>query len=665
MGYIVRLRPGVGSHSAAWLSMPIGSPHTLIAATEIRSHMSPVQSIKLAVFCGAILGASIAFSTAFAQTPTPGPTPASTAFPTPTPAPVTANPSPPPGVQVGGVAIPVPVLDITQYLPGGAKFGQAGGDPDVPMILQDIQNNFTQALNQLATAQGLAQTTRALGKALIYDSTLSVNNNLACATCHLDFTAFKGGSSFFNGTTSAMAGSVPITNAPVGPDGQLQGPNFRISARKPQSYAYAPFAPVLHFNNTQQDFYGGNFWDMRAGGIRLENPAAEQAQGPPTNPVEMGNFDIATYVFKLSKSQEAPFFEAFWGPGSLSSIQFPANIAELAAMPAPPPGGNNTNPVLAMLSQEDQNKVISAYDHAAQSIASYESGPEVSAFSSKFDFALANPTLNVLTPDELAGWNLFRGKAHCNTCHLDGTENSTATTITPADAADVAPLFTDFTSSNIGTPQNFALPFLFENHPDQFGFTANPAGINFLDLGVGGFLANVGFAQKISQPGNNIGTGVNPNPAWAILAPNFNGKVQVPTCRNVDKRPRANFVQAYMHNGYFKSLKAVVHFYNTRDTLNGGVHLPAGTPGLVEGIDFWPPPEVNVNVDQTIGNLGLTDAEENQIVLFLQTLTDGFFVPPVQFNRREVNADLTPPKWVKRNLRSATAGQDKLSSTGR
>ena len=69
----------------------------------------------------------------------------------------------------------------------------------------------------------------------------------------------------------------------------------------------------------------------------MGNPAAEQAQGPPTNPVEMGNFDIVTYVYKLSISQEAPFFEAFWGMGSLSSIHFPANIATFAATPGPAP----------------------------------------------------------------------------------------------------------------------------------------------------------------------------------------------------------------------------------------------------------------------------------------------------------------------------------------
>jgi cytochrome c peroxidase len=296
-----------------------------------------------------------------------------------------------------------------------------------------------------------------------------------------------------------------------------------------------------------------------------------------------------------------------------------------------------------MLSQADQNLVISAYDHAAQSMAAYEAGPEVSPFSSKFDFALANPTLSVLTADELAGWNLFRGKGHCNTCHLDGTENINKGTITPADAADVAPLFTDFTSANIGTPQNFALPFLYENHPDQFGYVANVAGLMYLDLGVGGFLANVSLAITLGeQSGPGIGTGKNPNPSWAVLAPNFYGKVQTPTLRNVDKRPYAAFVKAYTHNGYFKSLKALVHFYNTRDTLNGGVHKPAGLLG--EGLTYWPFPEVNVNVDQTIGHLGLTDTEENQIVLFLQTLTDGYFTPSISFNDPQVSAARPPPK---------------------
>src|SRR5258708_1787537 len=219
--------------------------------------MPPVKSIKLTIICGAVLGTSIVCSTAFAQSLNPGPTPPPTPTPNPNPF-ASPSPSPPPGVQKGGVAIPIPILNMAQYLPGGAH-----EDIDVAfLLLPSIQMNFNQALNQLATnAPGSSQFTQALGKALIYDQNLSVNNNLACATCHIPYAGFTGGSSFFNATTSALPGSVPITNAGA------TGPHERISARRPQTYAYAPFSPVLHFNNTQMDFYGGNFWDMRAGGI--------------------------------------------------------------------------------------------------------------------------------------------------------------------------------------------------------------------------------------------------------------------------------------------------------------------------------------------------------------------------------------------------------------
>src|ERR1700738_2326821 len=296
--------------------------------------MPRVKSIKLSIIYGAVLGASIVCSTAFGQSlnpgptppPTPGPTPVPNSFPTPTPNPGGSPPPgmPPAGVQAGGVAVPVPVLNIAQYLPPPPGGPPNLEDTDVKFyLIPQILTNFQDALNQLMTATsgspqfGPAQVTQALGKALIYDQSLSVNNNLACATCHIPYAGFTGGSSFFNATTSALPGSVPITNAAG------KGPDERISSRRPQTYAYAPFSPVLHYNATQQDFYGGNFWDMRAGGIRLGNPAAEQAQGPPTNPVEMANLDIATYVYKLSKSPIAPFFEPFWGKGSLSSIVFP------------------------------------------------------------------------------------------------------------------------------------------------------------------------------------------------------------------------------------------------------------------------------------------------------------------------------------------------------
>ncbi len=83
-----------------------------------------------------------------------------------------------------------------------------------------------------------------------------------------------------------------------------------------------------------------------------------------------------------------------------------------------------------------------------------------------------------------------------------------------------------------------------------------------------------------------------------------------------------------MHNDYFKNLKEVVHFYDTRDV------LPTCEPGdTAEKITCWPPAENPVNVnDRQLGNLHLTDQEEDDIVAFLKTLTDNYkqsgSVPP-------------------------------------
>ena len=71
-------------------------------------------------------------------------------------------------------------------------------------------------------------------------------------------------------------------------------------------------------------------------------------------------------------------------------------------------------------------------------------------------------------------------------------------------------------------------------------------------------------------------------------------------------------MKAYGHNGYFKSLEEIVHFYNTRD-------VAARLKGML-----WPPPEVAENVnDAELGNLGLT-MPKKAIVAFLKTLNDGY-----------------------------------------
>jgi cytochrome c peroxidase len=112
----------------------------------------------------------------------------------------------------------------------------------------------------------------------------------------------------------------------------------------------------------------------------------------------------------------------------------------------------------------------------------------------------------------------------------------------------------------------------------------------------------------------------NPDSQWTPLAKSFAGKFKTPTLRNVDKRPRPDFVKAYMHNGYLKSLQEVVHFYNTRDALPA---CKAGDPG--EKVTCWPAPEHPETMNRKqLGNLGLSGKQESQIVAFLSTLTDGY-----------------------------------------
>src|SRR5437660_1748264 len=132
--------------------------------------MKATKSIRLSsrCICAAILGASLVCSNVLAQNGNggnhgngnggdPGKGHGGNANPTP-------NPNPPPGVNGFGVAIPVPVLNIAQFLTGGAHV-----DPDVDLLNQRIQQNFANALQQLAAAPpGSSKVTQALGKALIY-----------------------------------------------------------------------------------------------------------------------------------------------------------------------------------------------------------------------------------------------------------------------------------------------------------------------------------------------------------------------------------------------------------------------------------------------------------------------------------------------------------------
>jgi len=489
-------------------------------------------------------------------------------------------------------------LDIACTLPGGAH-----PDPDVVRVNKEIDDTFQKSLAEMNSNAPGDEYGRIvlLGRLELYDKNLSVNRNIACVTCHMPETGFTSAVSLWNQTIVSNPGSVPITNA----TGLM--PNYRIEFRKPYPYCYSTFSPILHYNRAQENLFGGNFWDMRATGIPATNPAASQAQDPPVDPQEQAFPDPACVIYRISRGPYAGYFRAIWGAQSFN-VNWPPDTERVCATPN---SSNAPHPRALNLAAVDRGTVMASYDHFAMAIAVNESSPEVSPFTSKFDMWLAGQAQ--LTPDEQRGFDLFNGRARCNQCHLSGTGNAQLRTTRNGAGGTVAmtsdaPLFTDFQAHNIGVPRNLGRPAYYFDRPDQYGYVGNPQGPAYIDKGVGQFLRGPH----------------NPSSAWAKLADQFDGKFLTPTLRNVDKRPYPGFVKAYFHNGYAKSLKTVVHFYNTSQALP---RCPQGSPG--EAVTCWPEPAVPANVDtRFVGNLGLSGVEEDQIVAFLRTLTDAYYYSP-------------------------------------
>ena len=360
-----------------------------------------------------------------------------------------------------------------------------------------------------------------LGKALLLDSNLSTPRGQSCAACHAPETGFTGPSSEINAGQAIYPGAV----------------HQRAGNRKPPTAAYGGDSPELFYDEADDVWVGGMFWDGRATGWTLGDPLAEQAMGPFLNNLEQNMPHAKQVIRRVEKASYAGLFTEVWGPDSLDS----------------------------------KKDVAGTYERVARSIAAYERSAEVNPFSSKYDAYLAE--LIELTPQEARGLELFEGDAMCSACHLSE----------PGPNGE-PPLFTDFTYDNLGIPQNPENPFY---HAPR---SVNRDGTDWVDPGLGGFLAAAGFDEDIWMAGL--------------------GKHKVPTLRNVDKRPSPDFVKAYGHNGVFKSLGEIVHFYNTRD------------------VEPWAPPEVslNVNIDE-LGNLGLSSDDEAALVEFMKTLTDGYTPP--------------------------------------
>ncbi|UCE01569.1 MAG: T9SS type A sorting domain-containing protein [Candidatus Latescibacterota bacterium] len=323
-----------------------------------------------------------------------------------------------------------------------------------------------------------------LGKNLFFDKIASPDNQ-SCAACHAPQVGFTGPIPGINKKGAVYPGAV----------------RQRFGNRKPPTAAYATPAPIFYYDADEGLFIGGNFWDGRATGNNLGNPAADQALGPFLNPVEQNNPSKMAVLEQIAASQYAPLWEVVWGEP---------------------------------ISYDTPNEIEENYDRIGLAIAAYEGSSEVNSFSSKWDYFMRGEA--TLSDKEMWGMELFNGKALCSACHP-------------------GPLFTDFTYDNLGVPKNPDNPFyrMDEVYLDD-GTPINPLGDAWIDPGLGGFLETLpeSFFDDL-----NLDKDETVLENW--------GKHKVPTLRNVAKGPSEEFGKAYMHNGVFTSLKQVVDFYNTRD----------------------------------------------------------------------------------------------------
>ncbi|HYS14108.1 MAG TPA: cytochrome c peroxidase [Burkholderiaceae bacterium] len=217
-----------------------------------------------------------------------------------------------------------------------------------------------------------------------------------------------------------------------------------------------------------------------------------------------------------------------------------------------------------------------AYDRMTFALAQYQKeDAEFAEFSSKYDAFLRGQA--TLAAQELRGLALFNdpNKGNCAACHPS------------AKGADGSlPLFTDFTYDNLGVPRN---PDLQAN--------ADPT---YFDLGL------------CARPDGSLSTRTD-----------LCGAFKVPSLRNVGLR------HTFFHNGQFKTLKDALTFYVQRDTNPEKFYPTVG--GVVQKFNDLPP-QYHPNVNRTEApynrNPGdvpaLTDAEIDDLVVFLNTLSDGF-----------------------------------------
>ncbi|HSC63628.1 MAG TPA: cytochrome c peroxidase [Caldimonas sp.] len=260
--------------------------------------------------------------------------------------------------------------------------------------------------------------------------------------------------------------------------------------------------------------------------------------------------------------------EPFLNPFEMANADKAGVIAKIAAAPY-------AAEFKRLFGADVFDDVEGAYLRMSLAVQQYErEDVDFNAYSSKYDAFLRGQA--TLADAELRGLALFNSpaKGNCAACHPSARGSDGA-----------PPLFTDFTYDNLGVPRN---PELSRN--------ADPA---YFDLGL---------CQRADLRARG----------------DLCGAFKVPSLRNVALR------QAFFHNGRFKSLKDTITFYVQRDT-SPEKWYPLASDGTVLKFDDLPPEyRANVNTseapyDRRRGDVpALSDAEIDDVIAFLGTLSDGY-----------------------------------------
>jgi cytochrome c peroxidase len=288
-----------------------------------------------------------------------------------------------------------------------------------------------------------------LGELVFTDLNLSAGRNQSCQTCH------EPGEGF----AAALPG---VTTQGSVVQGSIAG---RFGDRKPPSAAYASLSPIFSGGNNPT---GGNFWDGRATGLLLGNPAADQALGPFLNPVEQALPHAACVVYRVltndTRYNGAVSYATVF-PDATVDVTWDAEIESRCSDP------DHGGPFFS----GDGESVQRAFENLALAVAAFEGSDRVNRFSSRYD-------ADDLTDFERQGEKVFNSKGKCQQCHTNKGER---------------PLFTDFAYHNLGVPKNPANPV--------YNYSTSA-----FDPGLGGFTGQQRHMGKFRTPTTrNTARGLN------------------------------------------------------------------------------------------------------------------------------------------------------------